>query len=267
MSEFSICQVSNSSLFKNALKHFESIARTVVAACGDLSIRAEVEARFDEFKDLAHVAYALMKMIKSQDKLDPDEFDRTALKFILKWEKVFPNVDCFNKLHFIIEHYPDFIRRYHMCGRKSAESHESVHTLLSKLKEAVKRMTSTEKMFNTIFSRSMADLKPGVAERREEVANKRGVGKKRGRYNTSRTSRRQDEVEFSTTIFGNSVEVEGESEDFVELIGVEGRIHAKFKREYLFVKTARAPDEWVQGFIDLNTFSAVKIEEAKYACH
>ena len=263
----SLNQLSNASFVQNALKHFESISRTIVAACGDLSIRAEVEARFEEFKDLAHKTYVLMKLIKSQEKLNPDEFDQTLLQFVLAWEKVFPNVDCFNKLHFLLEHYPDFVRRYHMCGRKSAENHESVHTLLSKLKEAVKRMTSTTKMFNTIFSRSIADLKYGVAERKEEVANKRGVGKKRGRYNTSRLSRRQDEVEFSASVFGDTVEVEGESECFVELVGIEGRIHEKFKKEYLFVKTARAPDEWVQGFIDLNTFSAVKIEEAKYACH
>ena len=64
-----------------------------------------------------------------------------------------------------------------MCGRKSAESHESVHTLISRIKEAVKRMTLTEKMFNTIFARLMADLKPGVAGKKEKTAEKRGVGK------------------------------------------------------------------------------------------
>jgi len=80
-----------------------------VAACGDLPIQAEVKARFEVFKDLASNTYALMKMIKSQDKLNPDEFDRTLLHFILAWEKTFPNVSCFNKLHFLIEHYSDFI--------------------------------------------------------------------------------------------------------------------------------------------------------------
>ena len=154
-----------------------------------------------------------------------------------------------------------------MCGRKSAESHESVHTLISRIKEAVKRMTSTEKMFNTIFARSMADLKPGVADKKEKAAEKRGVGKTRSPYQTNRKTKRQDTTEFSASIFGNTVQVEGEAGGFVELAGVEGRIPAKFKEEYLFVKTARAPDEWVQGFIDLNTLSAVKIEAVKYALH
>ena len=140
-----------------------------MAACGNLPIQAEIKARFEAFKDLASKTYALMKMIKSQDKLNPDEFDRTLLHFILAWEKTCPNVACFNKLHFLIEHYSDFTQRYHMYGRKSAESHESVHTLISRIKEAVKRMTLTEKMFNTIFACSMADLKPGVAKKRRKL--------------------------------------------------------------------------------------------------
>ena len=45
------------------------------------------------------------------------------------------------------------------------------------------------------------------------VVKKRGVGSKRGKYRTSRTSRRQDEVKFSATVFGNTVEVEGEAGD------------------------------------------------------
>ena len=64
------------------------------------------------------------------------------------------------------------------CSRKSAESHESVHTLISSMKEAVKQMTLTEKMFNTIFVRLTADLKPGVAKKKEKVVMKRGAGNK-----------------------------------------------------------------------------------------
>ena len=128
-------------------------------------------------------------------------------------------------------------------------------------------MTMNEKMFDTIFARSMVDLKPGVAKMKENVVEKRGVGKKQRQYQTSRISRRQDEMEFRASIFGNTVKVEGKAGGFVELARVEGRIPGKFKKEYLFVKTVRAPDEWVQGFIDLNTLPAVKIEVAEYACH
>ena len=80
-----------------------------MAVCGNLPIQAEVKARFEEFKDLASKTNALMKMIESQDKLDPDEFDRTLLQFILVWEKTFPEVASFNKLHFLVKHCSDFI--------------------------------------------------------------------------------------------------------------------------------------------------------------
>ena len=241
----------------------------VVAACGDnLPLKAEVKARFEQFKDLASKEYTLLTAIKSQEKVVPDVFERKLLAFVLAHEKTFPEVDCYNKLHSIIRHYLDFVRRYQMCGRTSAESHESVHTMISRMKEAVKRMTSTDKMMETIFSRSMVDLKPGVAEAKENCDRKRGVGKKRGQYsNANRSSRRQDDVAFSATIFKEPFEVQGEDEKFVHLVGAEGCIHERFKRVYLFVKTARAPDEWVQGFIDLGSISAVKIEGAKYCVH
>ena len=127
-------------------------------------------------------------------------------------------------------------------------------------------MTLTGKMLNMIFAYLMADLKPGVAKKKED-AEKRGVGKKWKQYQTSRITGWQDVVEFIASIFGNTVEVENEVEGFGKLARVEGHIPNKFKKEYLFVKTARAPDKWVQGFVVLNTLSAMKIEEAKYACH
>ena len=203
-------------------------------------------------------------MIKSQKRLNPDTFNNVLLDFALAHIKTFPNVNVYNKLHFLLQHYPDFVRRYHMCGRKSAESHESVHTLLSSLKESVKRMTSTQQQFNTIFSRSSSILKPGMAQVQNRVSDNKRKRKKTGHYNTNKATRRQDEVEFTATIFGPSVQVDGE--EFTELIG-GGRIQSRFKHVFLFVKTARAPDEWVEGLERLNLLSAVKIEEAKYASH
>ena len=203
-------------------------------------------------------------MIKSQKKPDPNKFNIILLDFALAHMKTFPNVDVYNKLHFLLQHYPDFVRRYHMCGQKSAESHESVHTLLSRLKESVKRMTSTQKQFNTIFSRSLSILKPDMAQVQNKLSDNKKNRRTTSNYNTNKATRRQDEVEFTATIFGPSVQVDGE--DFTELIG-GGRIQSIFKHVFLFVKTARAPDEWVEGLERLNLLSDVKIEEAKYASH
>ena len=140
-------------------------------------------------------------MIKSQKKLDPDKFDNILLDFALAHMKTFPNVDVYNKLHFLLQHYPDFVRRYHMCGRKSAESHESVHTLLSRLKESVKRMTSMQKQFNTIFSGLSSILKPGMAQVENKVSDNKKNRRKIGNCNTNKATRHQDKVEFTAIIF------------------------------------------------------------------
>lgn len=103
-----------------------------------------------------------------------------------------------------------------------------------------------------------------MAQVQNRVSDGKKKRKKTGKYNTNKATRRQDEVEFTATIFGPSVQVDGE--EFTELIG-GGRIHSEFKDVFLFVKTARAPDEWVEGLERLNTLSDVKIEEAKYAQH
>ena len=125
-------------------------------------------------------------------------------------------------------------------------------------------MTSTQKQFNTIFSRSLSILKPDMAQVLKKVSDNKKNRRTTGNYNTNKATRRQDEVEFTATIFGPSVQVDGE--DFTELIG-GGRIQSRFKHVFLFVKTARAPDEWVVGLEQLNLLSDVKIEEAKYASH
>ena len=207
-----------------------------------------------------------MKIIKSQDKLDPEKFEDVLLDFVLSWRVTFPWVDVFNKLHFVFEHYPDFVRRYHMCGRKSAESHESVHTLISRIKESIKRMTSSEKMCAKVFARSMAGLKSGMAETREKNSNRAAgkTGKTRGRYNVSKQSSRMDNADFVAAVVGEKVQVDGE--EFIEL-AEGGRIGSKFEAEYFFVKTGRAPDEWVEGLEKLNLLSSAKLEESKYAMH
>ena len=63
---------------------------------------------------------------------------------------------------------------------------------------------------------------------------------KRGKYNTIKATKRQEKVKFIVTIFDSTGKVEGE--EFVGLVG-DWRILSIFKLEYLFIKTARAPDK------------------------
>ena len=94
------------------------------------------------------------------------------------------------------------------CCRISAESHESIHAKINKAKEVVKRIASLMQMYQTLYAIATSNLKPSVANLNDKVA-KKTTSKSRGKYNTHRESKQSDEVEFSKTIFEDSVSVDG----------------------------------------------------------
>ena len=61
--------------------------------------------------------------MKSQKRLDPDNFDIKVIDVMLAWNDAFPGDSYFNKLHFVMVHLPEFVHLYHICGRASGESH------------------------------------------------------------------------------------------------------------------------------------------------
>jgi len=140
--------------------------------------------------------------MKSQRRQIPQEFDDKVIDTILSWNETFPGDSYFNKLHFVMAHLPVFVSFYHICGRASAESHESVHARMSRMKDAVSRMASTEKKYQTLFARITSNLKPGMAERDKKVTTKQ-TGKKRGQYNHKCTTKLQDEVETDCSVFAD----------------------------------------------------------------
>ena len=160
-------------------------------------------------------------------------------------------------------HLPEFVRRYHICGRASAESHESVHATMQRMKNSIKRMSSTRKMYQTLFARTTASLKAGMAEREKKINDKQsGIKRGVGTYNTNYSTKRQDDVDFESTIFGDEDTVDGVA--YVELV-TGGRIHATLKDTYLYVKVGKVPDDWVVGIEQSNLLSAAKLEQAKYS--
>ena len=82
------------------------------------------------------------------------------------------------------------------------------------MKDAVSRMASTEKKYQTLFARITSNLKPGMAERDKKVTTKQ-TGKKRGQYNHKCTTKLQDEVETDCSVFADTVVVQGM--EFVDL--------------------------------------------------
>ena len=90
------------------------------------------------------------------------------------------------------------------------------------------------------------------------------TGKSREKYNTHRVSKQSDKIDFSATIFEDSVSVDGRN---YLLIKGGGRIDKKNKKIFVFVKTGQAPDECVCKFERLTKLSKTKIQKMKNAYH
>ena len=74
----------------------------------------------------------------------------------------------------------------------------------------------------------------------------------------------QDQIEFASSIFGETLALDKES---YAVIGGGGRINSKYKDQFMFVKTGRAPDSWVEGFAATQLLSDAKVEQVKISNH
>mmetsp|Transcript_26561 Transcript_26561/g.57072 ORF Transcript_26561/g.57072 Transcript_26561/m.57072 type:complete len:385 (+) Transcript_26561:55-1209(+) len=110
--------------------------------------------------------------------------------------------------------------------------------------------------------RKVADQREMVVLKRERVEqrNKRPRG-----YNTNMARKQQDQIAYSSSIFSSTETVNGE--EYLVLFGGQGRIHSKYRDQFLYVKTGRAPDDWVDGFLQTELLSEAKLEQAKHAVH
>ena len=94
----------------NTLKNFKAIDAAQIAAYDETHpSHGKIKERFTLYEELAEKLHALAVRMKSQARIDHDEFDNTVLDLTFVWNKVFPEVPYFNKLHFIMMHYPEFV--------------------------------------------------------------------------------------------------------------------------------------------------------------
>ena len=248
----------------NTLEKFDDVAEVCILAYKSDPKHDKVKLMFENYKELASHLYELTKYMKSQKKRDADELVDLLVKFLAKYEELFPGESCYNKLHFVMWHLVAFVEKWGTCGRLSAESHESVHTAFEKAKFAVSKMSSTSKRFRTLFARMTLDLKGNIARIKKEIKAKT-TGKPRGKYNTNHTTNRDDNVDFVTATYDKNITVDGV--EFVVLPCDGGRIFKEYLHEYVYVATGRAPGDWVQCFADSKLLSRAKQEEAKYATY
>ena len=224
----------------------------------------DLKRKLDLWEEWAKCAYELLTRLKSQKQLPIDEIEKLLLDFIDAWEAAWPFVPYFNKLHWLMAHVLEFIEEYGIYGRLSAESHESVHARLMKMKDNLNRMASTEQRFSTFYARAAVNLKDGIVETKAGITQKM-TGKKRGRYNVKEKSKRQDTVNCVSYVHGSdTVTVDGK--EFLLLLN-GGRIPLEYKELYEYVKSGKAPEAWVKGFAECNLLSKAKVEEARQAIY
>ena len=135
--------------------------------------------------------------------------------------------------------------------------------MLAMAREAMARMASTQQLYYALFSRTMVSLKKRIAERKKIVYD-HGTGKKRGKYNINTSNKRQDQVESCSSIFNKLVTKDNET--YLLLCG-GGHINSKYNDQFMFVKTGRAPDSWVECFAGTQLLSNTKMKEVKISKH
>ena len=248
----------------NTLEKFNEVADVCVLSYESDPKHEEIEKMFKDFKELASHLFELTTYMKSQKKRNADSLVERLVKFLAKYEELFPNESCYNKLHFVMWHVVEFVDRWETCGRLSAESHESIHTAFEKAKSAVCKMSSTSKRFSTLFARMTLDLKGNIAGLKKTVLEKT-TGKARGKYKTNYANKRQDNVDFVASTFDKTITYEGE--EYIILPCDGGLIEKVHLHQFVYVTTGRAPDDWVQCFADSKLLSDAKKEEAKYATY
>ena len=74
--------------------------------------------------------------------------------------------------------------------------------------------------------------------------------------NTHKASKQDDDIGFVSRMFVGFL-----------LLYRGRRIPVKYKELYLYVKTRKALEQWVRGFIESNLLSGEKVEQAKRATH
>ncbi|EJK58477.1 hypothetical protein THAOC_21391 [Thalassiosira oceanica] len=192
------------------LENFDKIATACRAAYpAGHSLHEVVQEMFDRYELFAKNFFNVAKLMKSQRKIDSEEFDGKLLDMILAYDAAFPDESYITKLHFLVYHIPDFVEEYGALGRLSAESHESIHTMLDNIKDSVKHMTDTQKMYEHMFARINANLKPKVQNSLRKIEVK-WTGKPRGKYNTHRATKLQDRVKYEKQVFAGEVTVDGD---------------------------------------------------------
>ena len=180
-----------------------------------------------------------MAFTKSQKKCNATDFLDKLDKFLKRWDAALPDKEYFLKLHHLIHHVVEFIKRYGMCGRVSAESFEAIHALIAKLK-SMSRSQSTLNRIKTTNGKLQTVMKPEVMSATEMYTEK-STGKKRGPYNKTPSTQ---STEAAESFEAYDIETYGGVE-YIKVFAGEGVILKDHKDIWRMLSTSYTPPKWV----------------------
>ncbi len=153
---------------KKSLEKLNAIMDACIVALTNESDekRADFTKQLELLKKAGSSLYTLTKLMKQQDKLDPDEFIDAIAQFLIDLEIAFPGYKLYyNKLHFLSSHVIEFVIEYLFYGHLSVEGHESQHARMRKSMELLShRGTNDDSRFGKHMSRQMLGLNSDVVQ-------------------------------------------------------------------------------------------------------
>ena len=139
-------------------------------------------------------------------------------------------------------HVHEFIQRYGMYGRASAESFESLHVLIEMLKQLCKSQSASQRIASA-NAKAQSMCKAEIRSANKAI-NESRKGKPRGPYNIDRSSVDNSD-KFQRPAY-STITVGGE--DFIEVMQGKQRIPKKWLELYNLLMHNLAPEEWAATF-------------------
>lgn len=255
--EFSGFEMSHREGMK-ALSEWYAISATVSMVYEDEPPkRASVKKLMDESIPYATALLAVAELLKSQRRLTIDDINKLETlseQMSDYWFKTGKNI--FLKMHHLLEHVIDFIKRYGMFGRISEEGYEAVHPLVNDIKEKTASMVNLADRTKNFYNMFHVNLDPTVlaVQAQVEAATTRGP---RGPYK-KKSTRKEDPFECGDGL-DDRVKVDGYVTTGPGELMKEERVEV-----YDMSEVGKVPDAWVKVFEHVLGIDPLKLEEAKY---
>ena len=237
----------------DVMDRFDEVATYAEQAYPEDSEEAkEIRDFFELCRQLAKELADLLSFMKSQKKCNATDFLNKLDKFLKKWDAALPDKDYFLKLHHLIHHVVEFIRRYGMYGRVSAEGFEAIHALITKLK-TMSRSQSTLNRIKTVNGKTQTVMKPEVMSATVKYT-ERSTGKKRGTYKRKASTQ---STEAAETFEAYDVETVG-GVVYTKVFAGEGVILKEHEHYWRMLTTSFTPPEWGEHFQSSTTIPQEK---------